>query len=232
MITRRPAKERGHADHGWLDTWHSFSFANYYDPRHMGYRSLRVINDDVIAAGRGFGTHPHEDMEIVTYVLDGELAHQDTTGSKGVLKPGDVQRMSAGTGIMHSEFNGSKQSPVRLLQIWIEPSETGVEPRYNDRTFPLAGRQDQLRLIASGDGRDGSLDLHQDADVYASVLHAGKSVTHALKPGRGAWVQIARGSVDLNGQRLEQGDGAVVEDERQLTLTAASDAELLVFDLA
>jgi redox-sensitive bicupin YhaK (pirin superfamily) len=234
MLTIRPASERGHADHGWLDTWHTFSFANYYDPRHMGYRSLRVINDDVIAPGRGFGTHPHEDMEIITWVLDGELAHRDSMGTGAVLRHGDVQRMSAGTGLTHSEFNASREKPVRLLQIWIEPAEYGVKPRYEDRAIPLAERQDRLRLLASGDGRDGSLDLHQDADIYVSTLGASKQISHRLRPGRGAWIQIARGTVDLGGKRLVQGDGVVVEDEGELTLKniGHDEAELLLFDLA
>jgi redox-sensitive bicupin YhaK (pirin superfamily) len=232
MLTLRPAQQRGHANHGWLDSWHTFSFANYYDDAHMGFRSLRVINDDIVAAQRGFGAHPHQDMEILTYVLAGELTHQDSTGAKGVLRPGIIQRMSAGTGVVHSEMNRGQQ-PVHLLQIWIEPAVRGVRPRYDDKDFPLAERRDRLRLLASGDGRDGSLAIHQDADLLAGVLADGVEVRHALKPGRAAWVQVARGALDLNGQAMSAGDGAAIEDEAQLTIRArGGEAEVLLFDLA
>ncbi len=232
MITLRPAGERGHADHGWLDTWHTFSFAGYRDPRHMGFRSLRVINDDVVAAGAGFGTHPHDNMEIVTYVLEGALEHKDSLGTGSVLRPGDVQRMSAGTGVTHSEFNHSADEPLRLLQIWIRPAERGIAPGYEEKTFTEADKRGRLRLIVAPDGREGSLRIHQDVAVYASILEAGESVTHALAPGRHAWVQVASGSVTLGGVRLGQGDGAAVSDEAELVFAATVRAEFLVFDLA
>lgn len=232
MITKRPSTDRGHANHGWLDTYHSFSFADYRDPAHMGFRSLRVINEDRVAPGAGFDAHPHRDMEIITYVLDGALAHQDSTGSRGVITPGVIQRMSAGSGVVHSEFNGSKTDPVHLLQIWIVPDRRGVPPRYEDREFPAASRTNRLALIVSPDGADGSLDIHQDARVYNARLDAGARVEHDLGPGRHAWVQVARGEVKLNDVTLSAGDGAAVSDEQHLQLTAATPAEVLVFDLA
>lgn len=233
MITIRPSQERGHFDHGWLDTWHSFSFGAYRDPAHMGFRALRVINDDVIAPGAGFAEHGHANMEIISYVVSGALAHKDSAGHEEVLGPGDVQRMSAGSGIRHSEYNGSREHPTRLLQIWIRPDREGHEPRYDDRAFSVHPRPDQLRLIVSRDGRDGSLDMHQDADVYAGAFSPGVETRHALAPGRHAWVQVVRGEVQLNGVTLGPGDGASVSDETELALRVGRDgAEFLLFDLA
>ncbi len=220
MITIRPAATRGHANHGWLDTWHSFSFASYYDPERMGYRSLRVINDDVVAPGKGFGMHPHEDMEIITYMLGGELSHRDSMGRAAVLRRGDGQRRSAGPGIVHSEFNASHTTPAHLLQIWIEPAQQGVKPRYDDRSLPAGAIENTLGLIASPDGADGSLSLFQDARIYAGRFAPGTSASHALASGRGAWVQVADGVITLNGKTLERGDAAVVEDERAFTVGA------------
>jgi len=247
MITLRKSAERGHFDFGWLDTRHTFSFGEYSDPEHMGFRTLRVINEDRVQAAQGFGTHGHRDMEILSYVLAGELHHKDNQGHLGVLKPGWVQRMSAGTGIMHSEFNGSKIEPVRFLQVWILPAKKGIAPRYEDRDFPIRERQDRLCLIASPLGEDGSLTLEQDVRVYATVLEAGKEVSLDLKPGRAAWVQVARGEIALghgfsagkDGTQaagewtaLHAGDGAALEGETRLSLRAETGAEALVFDLA
>jgi quercetin 2,3-dioxygenase len=232
MITFRRARDRGHADLGWLDSWHSFSFSSYYDPRFMGYRSLRVINDDRIAPSMGFGTHGHEDMEIITYVLSGALEHKDSMGTGSVLRPGDVQRMSAGTGVMHSEFNASAQEPVHLLQIWIEPDTAGVKPRYGEKHFSQGERRNRLRLVSSHDGRDGSLAIHQDADVYATILDANASVTHPLKSGRHVWLQIAKGSAEVDGAALAEGDAAAISDQPSLTIRSAAGAEILLFDLA
>ncbi|MBA2482421.1 MAG: pirin family protein [Planctomycetes bacterium] len=232
MITLRRATDRGHANLGWLDSWHTFSFSHYHDPRFMGYRSLRVINDDRIAPGKGFGTHGHEDMEIITYVLSGALEHRDSMGTGSVLRPGDVQRMSAGTGVMHSEFNASATEPVHLLQIWIEPDATGVEPRYDDRHFSREERLDRLRLVSSHDGRDGSLAIHQDADVYAAILQADTVVTHPLKPGRHAWLQLATGTLDVDGTALAPGDGAAIDNHALVTMRSSTGAEFLLFDLA
>lgn len=233
MITLRKAAARGRFDFGWLDTRHTFSFGEYMDPAHMGFRSLRVINEDRVQPGQGFGTHGHRDMEILSYVLEGELDHKDSQGNVGALKPGWVQRMSAGTGIMHSEFNGSGTEPVHFLQIWILPAKKGVAPRYEDREFPLSDRKDKLRLIASPEGEGGALSLHQDARVYATVLEAGKEVSLDLAQGRAGWVQVARGSLFLNGgTRLEAGDGAALQGEPKLTLKAETGTEALVFDLA
>ncbi|MFT3774532.1 MAG: pirin family protein [Minicystis sp.] len=200
MITVRPARERGHADFGWLDSHHTFSFGDYYDPRHMGFRTLRVINDDRVKGGKGFGTHPHRDMEIVSYVLDGALEHKDSMGTGSVIRPGDVQRMTAGTGVLHSEFNHSKSETVRFLQIWILPERARIEPSYEQKNFPVEQRKNQLRLIASRDGRDGSVTVHQDVAIHAAVLEPGASVSHTLAQGRHAWVQVARGSVELERQ--------------------------------
>lgn len=231
MLTIRPAAERGRARLDWLDSHHSFSFGEYYDPAHMGFRALRVINEDVVAPAGGFATHPHRDMEIVTWVLDGALEHRDSLGTGSVIRPGEVQRMSAGTGIRHSEFNSSKTDPVHLLQIWLLPERAGFPPSYEQRTVAFdAGTG--LRLIASPDGRDGSVTLHQSADIWAARLAAGASATHALAAGRHAWVQVARGDVTLNGQALHAGDGAALSDEAAVTVRADSDAEVLVFDLA
>jgi len=232
MITLRRARDRGHADHGWLDTWHTFSFADYYDTEQMGFQALRVINDDVVAPGRGFGTHPHRDMEIVTYVLDGALAHKDSLGNSSTIVPGEVQRMSAGTGVLHSEFNHSKTDPVHLLQIWILPDRTGLTPSYEQTFFPEEDKCGRLRLVASPDGADGSVTIHQDARLYATLLAPGEEVSHALAPGRHAWVHVARGKASLNGQPLEAGDGAAVSGEEQVTLRGDGHAEVLLFDLA
>ncbi len=233
MITIRPGANRGHANHGWLDTWHSFSFSSYYDPERMGYRSLRVINDDVIAPAKGFGMHPHEDMEIITYMLGGELSHRDSMGRSAVLRRGDVQRMSAGTGIVHSEFNASHTTPAHLLQIWIEPAQLGVKPRYDDRTLPAGEIESKLGLIASPDGAGGALSLFQDARVYAGRFAPGASASHALAPARGAWVQVADGAITVDGKTLERGDAAVIEDVRGFSIGAGPQGgEALVFDLA
>jgi redox-sensitive bicupin YhaK (pirin superfamily) len=232
MIQVRNRAERGHANYGWLDTYHTFSFADYHDPANMGFRSLRVINEDWVQPGRGFGSHPHRDMEIITYVLEGALAHRDSLGTGSVIRPGDVQRMTAGTGIVHSEQNPSADEPVHLLQIWILPDRRGLEPGYEQRHFPEAERRSRLRLLASKDGRDEAIRINQDVDLFATLLGQGESVIHPLLPGRHAWVQVARGSIKLNGHPLEVGDGAAFSDERALELTANSDAEVLLFDLA
>ena len=232
MINIRKAADRGHFDHGWLDTSHSFSFADYYDPEHMGFRQLRVINEDRVQPGRGFATHGHQDMEIITYVLEGALAHKDSMGNGSVIRPGDVQRMSAGMGVTHSEYNQLQSEPVHFLQIWILPERRGLEPGYEQKTFGDEEERDTLRLIASRDGRDGSVTIHQDVEVYATVLGPGKSVRLAVRPRRHAWVQVARGSVTLNGMALQQSDGAALSEESALELTATGTAEVLVFDLA
>ncbi len=231
LIIRRAA-ERGHADHGWLDSWHSFSFASYYDPRHMGFRSLRVMNDDRIAGGGGFGMHPHEDMEILTYVISGELAHKDSLGNGSVIRSGDVQRMSAGTGIVHSEFNPSPTESVRLLQIWVEPAKSGGEPGYEQRFFAREDREHRLRLIASPDGRDGSVRINQDARVHAAIVRAGDRIAHRLEPRRHAWLQVARGAVAVDRIRLEEGDAASGAGQAEWTITADGEGEILLFDLA
>jgi quercetin 2,3-dioxygenase len=230
MIRIRKAEERGHFDHGWLDTNHTFSFADYYDPEFMGFRALRVINEDRVEPGRGFGTHSHRDMEIVTYVLEGELEHRDNMGTGSVIRPGEVQRMSAGTGVLHSEVNPSRQNPVHLLQIWILPERRGIKPEYEQKAFPAEERNGKLRLVASRDGAEGSLTIHQDAKLLAGSLRDGDSVRYDLQPGRYAWLQVARGTVDVNGQKLRAGDGAAIEDESSLALTG-QDAEVLLFDL-
>ena len=225
MIRVRKSEERGHFDHGWLDTHHTFSFADYHDPDFMGFRALRVINDDRVAPRRGFGTHGHRDMEIITYVLEGELSHADSMGTGSVIRPGEVQRMSAGSGVMHSEKNESDQ-PVHLLQIWILPERHGITPGYEQKTFP---RDEQLRLVASHDGRDGSVTIHQDVDLYATTLRDGASVSFSFRPDRYGWLQVARGSVTLNGQAFGAGDGAAIEKETEITI--AGDGEVLLFDL-
>ncbi len=232
MIAIRRSHERGRGEHGWLHARHSFSFAGYFDPKNMGYRSLRVINEDVIDAGGGFGTHPHDNMEIVTWVLEGELAHADSMGRKETLRPGMAQFMSAGSGVTHSEFNGSREAPVHLLQIWIVPAERDTKPHYEDRDFAAKLDGGGLVTILSPDGRDGSLAIGQDATLGAARLKTNEEVSHDLAAGRGAWVQVARGSVSVNGTALEQGDAAVVEDERAVRIVATEDAEVLVFDLA
>ncbi len=227
MIQLRKANDRGHANHGWLDSWHTFSFADYHDPAHVRFSALRVINEDRVAPGEGFPTHPHRDMEIITYVLEGALEHKDSLGTGSVIRPGEVQRMSAGTGIRHSEFNHSQTEPVHFLQIWILPDRQGVQPGYEQKRIEVDG---QLRLVASPDGSDGSVTIHQDARVYAARLN-GSEVTHALAPGRRAWLQVARGAVQLNGTTLQTGDGAGIENEPAMKLTADGSAEVLLFDL-
>ena len=222
MITIRPAAERGHRDYGWLDTRHTFSFNDYHDPAHMGFRTLRVINEDRVRPGEGFGTHPHRDMEIVTWVLEGGLQHRDSMGNGSVIRPGEVQRMSAGTGITHSEFNASKTELVHFLQIWIVPSGRGLEPSYEQVNVAAADLRGQLRLVASPDGRAGSVTVHQDAELYAGTLGAGAEVVHPLPEGRHAWLQVTRGAVRLNGQALGTGDGAAVSGERRLEISAVS----------
>jgi quercetin 2,3-dioxygenase len=232
MLTIRRANDRGHANHGWLDSFHSFSFADYYDPAHMGFRNLRVINDDRIAGGGGFGTHPHRDMEIITYVLDGAVQHKDSMGNGSVIRPGDVQRMSAGTGVRHSEFNDSKQDELRLLQIWIMPAKQGIEPGYEQKMFEPSEKQGNLRLVASPTGENGSVTLHADAKLYAGLLGPADRVEHVVPPGRHAWVQVARGKVRVDGHELGEGDGAHSSTAGTLTLDHGEDAEVLVFDLA
>jgi redox-sensitive bicupin YhaK (pirin superfamily) len=231
MITVSPAAARGHTDIGWLDSRHTFSFGEWYDPAHMGFRALRVINDDRVAPGGGFPTHGHADMEIVSYVLQGGLEHKDSIGTGSVIRPGDVQRMSAGTGVRHSEFNASRTEPVHFLQIWLIPDRRGHKPGYEQKNFPEAERSGRLRLVASPDGREGSVTLHQDVALYAGVLAEGQQAKVALAPGRHAWVHVARGGATVNGERLGEGDGAAVSDERALTIDGHG-GEVLVFDLA
>ena len=234
MVRIRRASERGHVDRGWLNSYFTFSFADYHDPRHMGFRNLRVINDDVVAPGRGFGMHPHRDMEIVTYVLKGSLKHQDSMGNAAVIPPGEVQRMSAGTGVFHSEVNASETEPVHLLQIWILPEKDGIQPGYEQKAYPAEERRGQLRLVAAPDGRDGAVTIHADAELRAGLLAPGETAVHTLEPGRHAWVHVARGSVTLNGTLLGPGDGAAISNETRLELTGAEGTELgevLLFDL-
>jgi redox-sensitive bicupin YhaK (pirin superfamily) len=232
MITIRRADERGHANFGWLDTYHTFSFNTYYDPKHMGFRSLRVINEDTVSPGQGFGTHGHRDMEILSYVLEGALEHKDSMGSGSVLKADDVQRMTAGTGVTHSEFNHSRTEPVHFIQIWILPEKQGLEPGYEEKTIPNEEKRGKLRVVASPDGRQGSIKIHQDALIYASVLNKGDSIEHRLAPGRHAWVQVARGDLHVNGKRLRHGDGAAVSEEPTLRLDGDGEAEILLFDVS
>lgn len=231
-ITIRPSNARGHENHGWLDSFHTFSFAHYHDPNHMGFGPLRVINEDRVEPGMGFGTHGHSDMEIISYVLDGALEHKDSLGTGSVIFPGDVQRMSAGTGIRHSEFNHSEQERVHFLQIWIMPERKGLAPSYEEKNFSDDDKRARLRLIGSRDGRDGSVTIHRDVDLYATILKAGDAVTHELPSGRGAWIQVARGSVKLNGETLKAGDGASVATAVTLTLEGVDEAEVLLFDMA
>jgi len=231
MITIRKSDDRGRADHGWLDSRHTFSFADYHDPDQMGFRTLRVINEDRVEPGQGFGTHPHRDMEILSYVLEGALEHKDSMGTSSTIRPGEVQRMSAGTGVLHSEYNPSRKEPVHFLQIWIFPEKKSLKPGYEQKAFPDAERKNRLRLVASRDGRDGSLTIHQDAELYTTLLSRGESVSHPLKAGRHAWVQVARGAATLNGKPLATGDGAAVSGEKSLELKATADAEVLMFDL-
>jgi redox-sensitive bicupin YhaK (pirin superfamily) len=232
MIRVRKGEERGHFDHGWLDTYHSFSFSDYYDPEQMGFRSLRVINEDRVAAGRGFGMHPHRDMEIVTYVLSGSLTHRDSLGTGSVLRAGELQRMSAGTGLRHSEFNDSPTEPVHLYQIWLLPEHRGVTPSYEQRGFEASEDRGRFRVVASPDGRDGSLTIGQDAALYLAAFDEGGEAAHALRPGRHAWLQVLRGRVSLNGEPLVAGDGAALGQEPGLSVTAEGPSEVLLFDLA
>jgi redox-sensitive bicupin YhaK (pirin superfamily) len=232
MITLRPSRERGHARHGWLESRHTFSFAGYHDRNHMGYRTLRVINEDQVAPGQGFGTHPHRDMEIVSYVNDGALEHRDSMGNGSIVRPGDVQRMSAGDGLTHSEFNHSATDGLHFLQIWILPSRTGGPPSYEQKHFPVAARQGTLRLVASGDGRDDSISLQQDADIYASLLEPGEKVRLPLREGRGAWLQVVRGNLEVLGKPLEAGDGAAIDDVDAIDIEAITRSEFLLMDLA
>lgn len=231
MITRRPAEERGHANHGWLDSYHSFSFANYYDPNHMGFRNLRVINEDRVQSGQGFGTHPHNDMEIVTYVLAGALQHRDSMGNGSVIRPGEIQRMSAGTGITHSEFNASNMELVHFLQIWLIPAERGIAPSYEQKQFADLGEASGLRLVASPDGRDGSLVIHADAALYLGRFERDEQGELPLSPGRHAWVQVTRGRARINGSDLQAGDGAALSDESSVRVQGIDGGEVLVFDL-
>jgi len=232
MIRIRRAKVRGHFNFGWLDTYHTFSFGDYYDPSFMGFRSLRVINEDFVHAGRGFPTHSHRDMEIITYIFEAALEHRDSMGNGSIIRPGDVQRMTAGTGVSHSEANPSSENSVHLLQIWIMPQERGLKPGYEQKFFSDEQNQGRLCLIASADGRDGSVTVHQDVTVYAAVLYNGQVVNHQLAPNRHAWIQVARGSVVLNGENLDQGDGAAISGEFKLTVSGRKRAEILLFDLA
>ncbi|NUQ77310.1 MAG: pirin family protein [Polyangiaceae bacterium] len=232
MITIRPAEQRGHADHGWLDSHHTFSFADYYDPDHMGFRSLRVINDDRVQSGKGFGTHPHRDMEIISYVIEGALSHRDSMGTGSVIKPGDVQRMSAGSGVTHSEFNDSQTEPVHFLQIWLLPAERGISPSYEQKAFSREEKLGRLRLVASPDGRDGSVLIHTDAAVYAGIFEAGQASELPLAKGRHAWVHVVQGNVRVNGRDLKEGDGAAFSDEPAVRVEGVNQGEVLVFDLA
>jgi redox-sensitive bicupin YhaK (pirin superfamily) len=232
MLTIRKAEDRGHANHGWLNTYHTFSFANYYEPKHMGFRALRVINEDRVSPGNGFGTHGHRDMEIITYVLEGALEHKDSIGTGSVIQPGEVQRMSAGTGILHSEFNHSKTESVHFLQIWLLPGKEGLPPSYEQRNFSPAKTPGKLHLVAARDGRDAAVTVHQDVDLYAAVLEPGDRVSHSLQPQRHAWVQVARGAITLNGLSLDKGDGAAISEETDVVIEATTDAEILLFDLA
>ena len=231
MMTIRKSEDRGHFGHGWLDTYHTFSFDQYYDPAHMHWRSLRVINEDRVAPGQGFPAHSHRDMEIITYILEGALEHRDSMGNGSVIRPGDVQRMTAGSGVSHSEFNPSQSEAVHLLQIWILPNARNLTPGYEEKQFPESDRRGVLRLIASEDGGEGSVKIHQDARVYASILDDGQSVEYALEQDRYAWLQVARGGVELNELELGQGDGAAISQE-SLTIVANDRTELLLFDLA
>ncbi len=238
MITLRPRNERGSANFGWLDSRHTFSFGNYYDPQHMGFASLRVINEDKVTPAQGFGTHGHRDMEIISYVLSGELAHKDSMGNGSIIRPGNVQRMSAGTGIRHSEFNASNTEPVHFLQIWIMPDESGLEPSYEEKNFTSEEKQGKLRLVGSRDGRDGSVTIHQDVNLYLASLSQGDRLTHQISDNRVVWLQVTKGAVLVNDRFLQAGDGAAIFDENQITLEYRpdaennSDSEIMLFDLA
>jgi redox-sensitive bicupin YhaK (pirin superfamily) len=231
MFALRRAQERGHANHGWLNSYHTFSFGDYYDPRHMGFSNLRVINDDTVSPRGGFGTHGHRDMEIISYVLDGALKHKDSMGNGSVIRPGDVQRMSAGTGVTHSEFNASDSEPVHFLQIWVLPEENGLRPGYEQKAFSPEEKRGRLRLVGSRDGRGGSVTIHQDVDLYATLLREGDSVSHELTDGRKGWVQVAQGRAVLNDEQLHPGDGVAIEGPATIRLSGASEAELLLFDM-
>jgi quercetin 2,3-dioxygenase len=231
MIRTRKSQDRGHADHGWLNTYHTFSFADYYDPSHMGFRALRVINEDRVQPGQGFGTHGHRDMEIVTYVLEGALEHRDSMGNGSVLRPGELQRMSAGTGIRHSEFNPSSTELVHFYQIWLLPKQNGLSPSYEQRQFSDEEKQDKFRLVASPTGRDGSLTIQQDASILLATLEPAQQIQQSLMPGRHGWLQVLRGSVNLVGEALTAGDGAAISEESEFLLTASSPADLMLFDL-
>lgn len=234
MLTIRRSHDRGHANHGWLDSYHSFSFADYHDPRYMGFRALRVINEDRVAAGKGFGSHAHRDMEILSYVLAGALEHKDSLGTGSVIRPGDVQRMSAGTGVTHSEFTQSKTEPVHFLQIWVLPGQLGAAPGYEQKRFEPATREDVLRLIAAPDGRDGAVTIHQDVALYASLLAPGRSVTHSFAAGRQGWLQVARGALKIGDASMRAGDGAAIQQTETIEIVGDGDevCELLLFDLA
>jgi redox-sensitive bicupin YhaK (pirin superfamily) len=232
MITVRRAEERGHFNFGWLNTYHTFSFGDYFDPRQMGFRALRVINEDWVKAGRGFPTHPHRDMEIITYILEGALEHRDSMGTGSVIRPGEVQRMSAGTGVTHSERNPSMEEQVHLLQIWIMPDKSNHRPSYEQKIYTDEEKRGRLRLIASPDGQDDSVTIHQDARVYATLLEPGQELRHELAPGRHAWVQVVRGAVSINGQELKQSDGAAISQEESLLIKGTEASEILLFDLA
>jgi len=232
MIRLRPANERGHSNLGWLDSRHSFSFGDYHDPAHVGFRTLRVINDDRIAPGMGFGTHPHHDMEILTWVVEGAIEHRDSMGNGSILKPGEMQRMTAGTGVTHSEFNPSQTEPLRLIQIWIRPETRGLTPSYEERSFPVDERRGELVLLAARDARDGALTIHQDVVLYVARLDADDEVSHALRADRHAWVQVVKGELELGEKTLKEGDGAAISDEAEVGLRARTPSEVLVFDLA
>jgi len=232
MLTIRRAQERGHAAHGWLESYHSFSFADYYDPNHAGFRNLRVINEDRVQPGRGFGDHSHRDMEIISYVLEGALEHRDSMKNGSVIRPGDVQTMSAGTGVTHSEFNASTSDVVHFLQIWLLPQARGITPSYEQKTFPVADKQGRLRLVASPDGRDGSVTIHTDARVFAGRFEHGEQADYELEQGRHAWVQVARGQVKVQGELLQAGDGAALSDEQRVSIEGVDAGEVLLFDLA
>ncbi|MDJ0595561.1 MAG: pirin family protein [Pleurocapsa sp. MO_226.B13] len=233
MITVRSAQDRGNPNFGWLDSRHTFSFGSYYDPNHMGFSSLRVINEDKVKPGQGFGTHGHRDMEIISYVLEGELAHKDSIGNGSVIRPGDVQRMSAGTGIAHSEFNASNADPVHFLQIWILPERGGIKPSYEQKHFDVAERQGKLRLVASPDGKDDSVTIHQDAYLYVATLNNGDRVNYSANSNRSLWIQVATGGIEVNGRVLNGGDGAAITEETKISFSATTDnTEILLFDLA
>ena len=231
-VSIRPAEARGHANHGWLDSHHTFSFAHYYDPKHMGFGPLRVINEDRVQGGGGFGTHGHSDMEIISYVLDGALEHKDSIGTGSVIRPGDVQRMSAGTGVRHSEFNHSASEPVHFLQIWIEPEKNGLKPSYQEKYFDADEKRGKFLLIASRDGREGSITVHRDVNLYATILSSGQKLTHQVSEGRGVWLQVARGAVLFNGKVLKAGDGVAIDAAQTVELEGQDEAEVLLFDMA